>query len=142
MADVRSKRISREGQNALNAMRSAMHKLKIQSSRTGIGLAVWRKGRVAILHPGKKSRPAWRYAANSAKKSSMTASLENAFAKASRLPDELQNELARQLLEDIAMEKKWDRSLARSQPRLEKMARKAVESRRKGKFTPKGFDQL
>ena len=41
----------------------------------------------------------------------MTALLEKAFNKASRLPEAVQEQLARQLLEDIAGEPKWDKSL-------------------------------
>ncbi|MGA2584489.1 MAG: hypothetical protein ABSG31_14530 [Tepidisphaeraceae bacterium] len=58
MASANSKRITKEGKNALKAMQSAMRKLKAQSRRTGIGLAVWRDGRVVILYPGKKPRAA------------------------------------------------------------------------------------
>jgi hypothetical protein len=72
----------------------------------------------------------------------MTASLEKAFAQASQLPEEIQNGLASQMLEDIRAERKWDETLAQSQPALEKMARKALTARRSGKITRKGFDQL
>jgi cell division inhibitor SulA len=49
----------------------------------------------------------------------MTAILEKAFAKASNLPNDLQKLLAEQLLEDIAAESKWDKTLANSQKLLE-----------------------
>ena len=72
----------------------------------------------------------------------MTATLEKAFAKAANLPDELQEQLAEQLLQDIEAEKKWDRTLAKSQHLLEKLARQARRAKRAGKTRRKGFDEL
>jgi hypothetical protein len=72
----------------------------------------------------------------------MTKSLEKAFAKASSLPDEAQEQLAEQLSEDIEGELKWDQTLADSQDQLEKMADKARRAQREGKTVQKGFDEL
>jgi len=72
----------------------------------------------------------------------MTASLNKAFAKASHLPAPIQNQLAQQLLDDIAGELKWDQTLAGSQKLLESMANKARKAKRRGKTTKKGFDAL
>ena len=72
----------------------------------------------------------------------MTAQLKKAFAKAALLPKELQEELARQLLEDIEGELKWEETLAKSQPLLNKMAAEARREKRAGKTVPKGFDEL
>jgi len=72
----------------------------------------------------------------------MTASLEKAFAKASDLPTEAQEQLAEQLLEDIDGEMKWDQTLANSQDLLEKLAQQARAAKRKGKIVSKGFDDL
>ena len=72
----------------------------------------------------------------------MTQILEKAFAKAAAMPEELQEQLAQQLLEDIEGEMKWDRTLARSQKLLERMARSARHSRKQGKTHKKGFDEL
>jgi hypothetical protein len=74
----------------------------------------------------------------------MTTQLQKAFTKASVLPEELQDELAYQLLEDIKGELQWDRTLAsaRSQYLLEALADKARQARRRGKVYRKGFDQL
>ena len=69
----------------------------------------------------------------------MTATLEKAFAKAADLPEALQDQLAAQLLEDIKAETKWDRTLARSQVMLEKMAQTAVRAKRAGKTRRGGF---
>jgi hypothetical protein len=72
----------------------------------------------------------------------MTAALERAFTKASRLPKAAQKQLAEQLLEDIDGELRWDQTLADSQSLLERMAAKAREAKRHGKTIRKGFDEL
>jgi hypothetical protein len=72
----------------------------------------------------------------------MTATLRKAFTKASHLPQAAQQQLAEQLIEDIEGEFKWDRTLAHSQPLLEKLAAKARRARRAGKTRSKGFDEL
>jgi hypothetical protein len=72
----------------------------------------------------------------------MTASLAQAFAKASHLPQSAQEQLAAQMLEDIEGESKWDHTLAASQELLETMAGKARIAKRKGKTVRKGFDEL
>jgi hypothetical protein len=72
----------------------------------------------------------------------MTALLEQAFNKASHLPRAVQEQLARQMLEDIEAELKWDQTLATSQHFLEREADKARNARRRGKVVRKGFDEL
>ena len=72
----------------------------------------------------------------------MTTSLKKAFAKASSLPEEVQEQLAEQMLEDIEGELKWDQTLADSQGLLEDLARKARRAQQEGKTTKKGFDEL
>jgi len=72
----------------------------------------------------------------------MTALLEKAFDKASRLPAAVQEQLAEQLLEDIAGEPKWDKTLENSQTLLEKLGRRALRAKRQGKVVRKGFDEL
>jgi hypothetical protein len=72
----------------------------------------------------------------------MTAALQKAFTQAAKMPDDLQEQLARQLLEDIEGEKKWDVTLAKSQKVLEQLARRAKEASRQGKTRKKGFDEL
>jgi hypothetical protein len=72
----------------------------------------------------------------------MTKSLEKAFAKASCLPEEVQEQLAEQLFDDIEGELKWDKTLANSQEILETMAQKALRDQRDGKTVRKGFDEL
>jgi hypothetical protein len=72
----------------------------------------------------------------------MTAALQKAFKKASDLPASAQDQLAEQLLVDIAGEKKWDKTLADSQELLEKMAAKAHFARKRGKTIRQGFGEL
>jgi len=72
----------------------------------------------------------------------MTALLAKAFAKASRLPQAAQEQLAEQLLAEVEGELQWDQTLARSQNLLEKMAADARRAKRAGKTTRKGFDEL
>jgi hypothetical protein len=72
----------------------------------------------------------------------MTALLEKAFARASDLPRDVQEQLARQMLQDIAGESKWNKTLAKSQKLLESMAAGARRAQRQGKIVKKGFDEL
>ncbi len=74
----------------------------------------------------------------------MTELLKQAFKKAQKLSDDLQNELAQQLLEDIENELKWQESL--SDPDvdldvLEEMAQRALIEDREGKTEEKGFGE-
>jgi hypothetical protein len=72
----------------------------------------------------------------------MTRALDKAFARASSLPEAIQDQLAEQMLEDIEGELKWDQTLADSQDLLEDMARKALDAQRQGRTTRAGFDEL
>jgi hypothetical protein len=72
----------------------------------------------------------------------MTASLAKAFAKASRLPDAVQDQLAEQVVNDIGGELKWNQTLANSQDLLQELAAKARSAKQQGKATKKGFDEL
>jgi CHASE3 domain sensor protein len=74
----------------------------------------------------------------------MTELLERAFKEAQKLSNDLQDELAQQLLEDIENELKWQASLANSDldlSVLEEMARKALIEDREGKTENKGFGE-
>ena len=67
----------------------------------------------------------------------MTLLLKNAFEKSSQLPDDAQELLAHQLLDDIEAELRWDETLLKSQKNLEKMADKARKDYRSGKVHQK-----
>ncbi len=72
----------------------------------------------------------------------MTKLLAEAFEKASKLPADLQDELARELIEDLAGEAQWDQTLADSADTLDKMAEEALNEHRAGRTKPMGFDKL
>ena len=62
----------------------------------------------------------------------MTKSLEEAFAKASRLPREEQETLAAWLLEELESEGRWDGLFARSQGVLGELGAEAQAEHRRG----------
>ena len=72
----------------------------------------------------------------------MTALLQQVFEKASKLPENLQDELAKEFLEEIEWEMKWDHTLAESQDVLEQMTIKAMQEYEEGKTQEMGFDEL
>ncbi|MDJ0597360.1 MAG: hypothetical protein QNJ37_00720 [Crocosphaera sp.] len=74
----------------------------------------------------------------------MTELLEQAFKKAQKLSNDLQDELAKQLLEDIENELKWQESLSDQDVDLdvlEEMAQKALIEDQEGKTEDKGFGE-
>jgi hypothetical protein len=72
----------------------------------------------------------------------MTQPLAKAFQEASQLPENLQDELAERLLEDIEGEARWDETLASSPQALEKLADKAIQEFKAGRTKKMGFDDL
>ena len=72
----------------------------------------------------------------------MTNLLEKAFEAASGLPEEVQDQLAAQLLQELADEAKWDAAFAVSADKLERLAAEALEEYRAGRTEELGFDQI
>lgn len=72
----------------------------------------------------------------------MTKLLSKAFRTAAKLPAYLQDELARQLMEDLQAEIRWSATLHQSQHQLEKLSEKALEDFRQGRTMEAGFDEL
>jgi hypothetical protein len=72
----------------------------------------------------------------------MTKLLNQAFEKASKLPENLQDELARELLEELAGEARWDQALEQSAEVLDRMAEQALKEYRAGRTKEMGFDEL
>ncbi|AOX00528.1 hypothetical protein BJP34_14680 [Moorena producens PAL-8-15-08-1] len=73
----------------------------------------------------------------------MTYLLTEAFQKAQNLPEEIQDELAHQLIEDIENELKWQKTLSQSQASfLDELARKALNESKIGETKVMGFDEL
>ena len=56
----------------------------------------------------------------------MTMLLSAAFSKAAILPDSLQDEIARELIEEIECEQKWNTSLDKSSGHIDNMALQAI----------------
>ena len=74
----------------------------------------------------------------------MTELLEKAFKEAQKLSNDLQDELAQKLLEDIENELKWQESLSDLDVDfnvIEEMAQMALIEDREGKTEEKGFGE-
>ena len=72
----------------------------------------------------------------------VTELLARAFEKASRLPRDLQNQLAQELLDEIAWESSWDKTLEDSQDKLDRLAEKAEREYQAGRTEEQGIDDL
>jgi hypothetical protein len=72
----------------------------------------------------------------------MTKLLNHAFEKASGLPEDLQDQLAREFLEELEWESRWDETLASSQEALERLAEQAEQEYQAGETKEMGFDDL
>jgi hypothetical protein len=68
--------------------------------------------------------------------------LSDAFEKASQLPEDLQDELARILLDELTWEKSWDGTISRSSSKLDEMAEDALKDYQAGRTNEMGFDEL
>ena len=68
--------------------------------------------------------------------------LKQAFEKASQLPEDLQDQLAQEVLEDIAGELLRDTTLAQSEDLLEQLAAQALREFEADAPVPQGFDEL
>ena len=77
-------------------------------------------------------------------KKTMTKLLQKAFQEAQQLSEDLQDEIAQQLLADIENEIKWQKTLANSDINLDilqKMAQSALIEDQEGKTEEKGFGE-
>jgi hypothetical protein len=72
----------------------------------------------------------------------MTELLEQVFKKASALPLELQDVLAREFLQEIEWENRWDKTFEKSQDVLNKLTEKAMREYESGQTEEMGFDEL
>lgn len=63
----------------------------------------------------------------------MTELLEKAFDEASKLPLDVQDMIAKRLLDDIAAEEKWDETFANSQGELAMLADEALAEHKSGR---------
>lgn len=72
----------------------------------------------------------------------MTKVLEKAFDEASKLSESEQNALGEWLLAEIESEREWDRSFARSQDLLSRLANEALAEHRRGETDELDPDNL
>ena len=72
----------------------------------------------------------------------MTKLLAQAFEKAPALPEDLQDALARELMEELVWESQWDKTLSDSVESLDEIAGEALHEYRSGRTKEKGFDEL
>jgi hypothetical protein len=72
----------------------------------------------------------------------MTQLLERALAKVAQLPDKEQDVIATLILEEIASEERWEKSLAGSQDVIEQLAEEALAEYCQGKTTVLNPDLL
>ena len=63
----------------------------------------------------------------------MTKLLEEAFAEASKLPEQEQDALAAVILDELASERRWDQAFANSADLLAQLADQALAEHRAGK---------
>jgi hypothetical protein len=72
----------------------------------------------------------------------MTQLLEQALAEVKKLPEPEQDAIATLILDELADERRWQESFARSQDQLARLAAKAREDVRASRVKSGGFDQL
>ena len=72
----------------------------------------------------------------------MTQLLEQALTEIKKLPEPEQDAIAAMILDELADERRWQESFARSQEQLARVATKVREDIRAGRVKSGGFDQL
>jgi hypothetical protein len=72
----------------------------------------------------------------------MTQLLEQALSEVKKLPTSEQDAIASLIISELADERRWQESFARSQDQLARLAEKVREDVRAGRVQPGGFDQL
>ena len=71
----------------------------------------------------------------------MTQLLQQAFDKATKLDNAEQDALATEILEELAAESRWDKSLASSVAMIDALGEQALKEFQQHKTTPGGFDK-
>lgn len=72
----------------------------------------------------------------------MTKLLKKAVAEVEKLPEEAQDRIAAQLLQELADDARWSSQFAASSNQLERLAAEALEDYRAGRTEELGFDEL
>ena len=68
--------------------------------------------------------------------------LSEAIKRIEKLPDDLQDEIAKQIMDDIENERNWRDALSKPQKKIERLAEKALENSKAGRTKKIGFDKL
>jgi hypothetical protein len=68
--------------------------------------------------------------------------LSEAIKRIEKLPADLQDEIAKQIMDDIQNERNWLETLSKPQKKIERLAEKALENSKAGRTKKIGFDKL
>ena len=68
--------------------------------------------------------------------------LSEAIKRIEKLPPELQDEIAKQIMDDVESERNWQETLNKPHKKIERLAEKALENSKAGKTKKLGFDKL
>ena len=71
----------------------------------------------------------------------MTTLLAKAIKQIEKLPADLQDEIAEQLLYDFENEMAWQKTLSKPQPKLDALAERALREPEQGKTKKMGYDE-
>jgi hypothetical protein len=72
----------------------------------------------------------------------MTHLLEKAFEKASKLPEAEQNVIAKWLLEELEIERNWEKSFSESEDVLDYLVKETIDTYEKGKTNKLDVNKL
>jgi hypothetical protein len=72
----------------------------------------------------------------------VTKLLEKAFKEVSKLPEIEQNTIAKWIIEELKMEKKWDQAFAESEDLLDNLSDEAIKLHKSGKTIPLDIEKL
>lgn len=72
----------------------------------------------------------------------MRALLSEAIKRIEKLPADLQDEIAKQIMDDIENERNWQEALSKPQKKIERLAEEALEDSKAGKTRKIGFNKL
>ncbi len=72
----------------------------------------------------------------------MTELLERAFKEASKLPEVDQNALAKWVMEELEIERKWEKAFAGSEDALDQLADEALAAHQQGRTRPLNIEEL
>jgi hypothetical protein len=65
--------------------------------------------------------------------------LSEAIERIEKLPADLQDEIAKQIMDDLESERRWEKTLGKPQKKIERLAEKALEDSKAGKTKKMGF---